>query len=375
MVIKVAHVFISMPVGGAEDLCVSWARNLPQDVRLEFVCLRSLGPVGEEIQRAGLPVHLVPVAARRSFNPFGVRRLATWLKQHRFDLVHTHVYNSHVYGQLAARWAGLPGVMHQHKTFQRGRPHRWLMMQALVRATPWHVTLSAQTKTDIVNHWGAPADRVTVLSNGVDTVEFRPAPDRLGVRRMLGLPEESFLIGGVGSLTGPKNHSATIAASAQLAQSGEPFLAVICGEGMLRESLTREIAQAGLGPTCLLKGNQRPISQWLQALDLFVLPSTWEGQPMVLLQAMACRIPILASRIEGNAAVLGAAHPGLFDLTNSEDYPAKLHRARTSAAFRAEILAHQARTWSDDYAMSTCAGRLASLYGKIVRVRSASGSE
>ena len=78
---KIAHIFISMPVGGAEDLAVGLARHMPPGIELEFVCLRSLGVVGEELRARGVPVHLLPVAPTRRLNLLGVWRLARWLQE------------------------------------------------------------------------------------------------------------------------------------------------------------------------------------------------------------------------------------------------------------------------------------------------------
>ncbi len=367
---KVAHVFISMPVGGAEDLAGGLARNLPPGIELEFVCLRSLGVVGEELRARGIPVHLLPFAPTKRLNLLGIWRLARWLKQNQFSAVHTQVYNSHVYGILAAWLAGIPAVMHQQKTYQRDRLHRWLMMKLLTRLARLHLTLSSQTKADIIREFHALAERVEVLPNAVDLTVFRPAEERTHLREQLGFADTDFLIGGVGSLTAPKNHPATLAMASELAAESISFRVVICGEGELRENLTQQIHALHLTEKVTLAGNQRPVARWIQMLDLFVLPSSWEGQPLVLIQAMACGIPIVASRIEGNVAVLGAEHPGLFDLNTPGDYAAKVKAACQDEKFRQHIVAHQKTNWSEEYSMATCARKLAALYEGLAGRRS-----
>ena len=88
-----------------------------------------------------------------------------------------------------------------------------------------------------------------------------------------------------------------------------------------------------------MPGNKRPIAPWLQALDLVVHPSSSEGKPLAVLQAIACRIPIIASRIEGSVAVLGEKHPGLFTRSSLEEYRTLLQRSLREDAFRNELLA------------------------------------
>jgi glycosyltransferase involved in cell wall biosynthesis len=115
---------------------------------------------------------------------------------------------------------------------------------------------------------------------------------------------------------------------------------LIFGEGAEFARITEGAQSKSLG-NFMLMGAKRPIAPWMQALDVFTLGSTWEGQPMALLQAMACELPIVASRIEGNEAVLGCDHPGLFDVNDEQAYADTVWRVLNDSAFRSRILMHQ----------------------------------
>ncbi|MBI5772228.1 MAG: glycosyltransferase [Verrucomicrobia bacterium] len=340
---KVLHVFISLPVGGAEDLVLSVMRAAPPTDRPEVVCLRELGATGREAERNGLPVRLLSVAPHRSMSLFGLWKLSRWLRASNIAVVHTHVYNAHVYGVLAAWLAGIPSVMHHHKTFNRSRRRRWWIMRLLAKLAAVQVTLSEQTRKDIISELRVPPARVVVVPNAVDSTVFHPAQDRAAIRRQVGLRESSSIIGGVASLTPQKNHSATVAACAELVRRGVQFEAILCGEGMMRPVLEEAIAAKHLQGTIRLVGNQRPLPPWMQSFDVMVLPSTWEGQPLVLLQALACQVPIVASRIEGNIALLGSDHPGLFQTDNLDEYANLVEKVLTEDAFRQNILEYQSR--------------------------------
>jgi glycosyltransferase involved in cell wall biosynthesis len=115
----------------------------------------------------------------------------------------------------------------------------------------------------------------------------------------------------------------------------------IFGEGPLRGELQAQIDALGITGGLMLAGNKRPIVPWLQALDVMVLPSTWEGQPMVILQALACGVPVICSRIEGNTAVLGDDDPGLFDLSSEAEYWGKVYAFFTDSSFHDRLVEHQ----------------------------------
>ncbi|MDB6003635.1 MAG: putative glycosyltransferase, partial [Prosthecobacter sp.] len=161
---KAMHVFISMPVGGAEDLVLSVVRNSQPGAAAEIVCLGELGVVGEEASHHGLAVYHLPLVRGKRFNLLAVFRLARWLRAQGVDVVHSHVYNAHVYAVLAARWAGIPAVMHHHKTFNRERRRRWLIMRALARWTAAQITLSEKTREDLIDALGISERTCSVLS-------------------------------------------------------------------------------------------------------------------------------------------------------------------------------------------------------------------
>ncbi len=339
--IKIAHIFIRMPVGGAEDLVGDILRTAPPGVDIRVVCLQKLDKVGEALQQQfpGV-VELLPWVPDKRFRWSAVKQLAQWFKEQGIHIAHSHVYNAHVYAVLAARRAGIPAVMHHHKTYAEMRWRRKIVLKWLAHRAKAHITLSAQTKEDLCRVFGIAKEKVRVFINPVDDVTFHPAADRAQLRRTMGLDPEQALVGTVASLTPPKNHGLNVAMTEALNAKGFGGRFLAFGEGGERARI-EEAAKAKELTNFMLMGAQRPIAPWMQALDVFVLGSTWEGQPMALLQALACDLPIVASNIEGNAAVLGADHPALFDVTDSEAYTGMVWRVLNDAAFRAEVLAHQ----------------------------------
>jgi glycosyltransferase EpsD len=141
---------------------------------------------------------------------------------------------------------------------------------------------------------------------------------------------------------------------------------MIFGEGTDRSMLEKLVSKNCLEDRMHLMGRKRPIAPWVQSLDLFVLPSHWEGQPMAILQALACQVPILASRIEGNIAVLGENHPGLFEPEDYSGYASLIEMAASDPLFRQSLLdAQNARPVPS---LAGLAYTLAALYNRLVNV-------
>jgi len=342
-IMKVAHVFIHMPVGGAEDLVGDLLRTAPANTEVRVVCLQELGRVGISLQEQ-FPnqVALLPWVPGKRFRLGAVMRLAHWLRQEGVQIVHTHVYNAHVYGVLAAWRAGIPCIMHHHKTYAEMRWRRKLVLRALSHRASAHITLSAQTRMDLCHALDLAPERVRVFVNPVDEDTFHPPSNRSQLRELLGLSKDQLLVGTVASLTPQKNHLLNVRMTEKLGTLGFTGKFLLFGEGKERTSIAD--AAACISPEMFeLMGAKRPIAPWMQALDVFTLGSNWEGQPMVLLQALACGLPVVASRIEGNEAVLGEDHPALFDVTDAEAYARMVWRVLHDNAFRAVVLEHQNR--------------------------------
>jgi glycosyltransferase involved in cell wall biosynthesis len=330
-----------MPVGGAEDFATVVSRYLPAPIQPVFLCLRDLGVLGKELRGAGREVHLLPVALGKRWNAIGTVRLARWLRSQHIRLVHSQTYNSHTYAIPAARLAGVGCLLHQQKTFERLKPHRMLIMRGLVRYAHRVVALSEKTRQDMMVAFHVPAERTAVIPNVIDPAEFFPIDDRASLRSQLGINPDAVIIGSIASLNAVKNHAATLQVLRRLRDEGLSFEAYFFGEGQERAFLESVRRNLKLEEIVHIPGNKRPVAPWLQALDLVVHPSYSEGKPLALLQAIACRIPIIASRIEGNEAVVGEKHPGLFAPGSLEEYRSLLRRGICEDAFRNDLLAFQ----------------------------------
>ena len=350
---RIAFVFTSMPVGGAEDFALGVGPHLAPDFEAHYVCLRELGRLGEEAKAGGKSVHLVRVFPSRWITPWGIGRFADWLKRENISLVHSQTHHAHVFATKAAARLGIPSVVHQQKTLEKLPPRRGRVFRKCLDRASCVVALSARTARDLTETCGVPEKKISVVPNGIDREAFRAPADRTTLRCDLGLPGRGLLVGSVGRLHEHKSHQTTIESVSLARKEGVDVCAVFIGEGAQRSALEDLARSLGVADAVFFAGAQRPVAPWIQALDVFVLSSVWEGQPLALLQAAACGVPILASNIEGNVAVLGGDHPGLFAVGDSA-WLAKLFAAASrDPGFLLKLRESQQRVeipWSDEAA-------------------------
>jgi glycosyltransferase involved in cell wall biosynthesis len=362
--VKVAFLFVSMPVGGAEDFLLSVSKYLSSGIDARFVCLRNLGVLGEEARQAGLPIEVVPFFPTKRMNPLGMMRLARWFRKNGIRVVHAQSYHDQLFGVIAAKLAGIRSIVHQQKTFLELKGRKGFFMRHIYRWADHVIALSEETRRDLIAAFALDPKEVSVVPNAIDPAVFRPVENRDAVRSGLGLDTKEFLAGSVASLHPTKNHRATIGAMALLAKRGAvPPKFLLFGEGQDRPDLEKAIRQHHLGEHLILAGRKRPVAPWLQSLDLFVLASHWEGQPLALLQALDCRIPILASRIEGNTALLSEDHPGLFEPTDHASYADLLEQAVNDENFRQSLIKFQEKLPRPS--LPTLSLQLEELYGRL----------
>ena len=227
---------------------------------------------------------------------------------HRFDLIDAHYfYPDGVAAALVGRRLGKPVVITARGTDlnlipQHALPRR--MIQWAAGQAAGLITV-CQALKDVLVDLGVPPERVSVLRNGVDLALFRPA-EREPARKALGLTKPTLL--SVGHLIERKGHHLVIEALAEL--PGMDLL--IAGEGPERDALERLVERRGLGDRVRLLGavSHGRLPQIYSAADALVLASSREGWANVLLEAMACGTPVVASNVWGTPEVVAAPAAG-----------------------------------------------------------------
>ena len=289
--LSIVHTESSLGWGGQEIRILSESQGLlRRGHEVKLLCPPE-ARIYQEAPAWGVPVVGLPIAKKRLA---GLRSLLDWFRENRCDVVSTHSSTDAWLTGLALLVLGRPFPMvrtrHISAPVPLNRPTRWLY----TRATQRIVTTGETLKKELVERNGFAAVRIDSVPTGVDTERFRPG-DRAAARAALGLPAEPTLIGIVATLRSWKGHRYLVEALTGLPDT---VGLVIVGDGPQREALQGQVRALGLGQRVLFAGNQRDVVPWLQAVDVFALPSyANEGVPQALIQAMLAGLPCVTTAI------------------------------------------------------------------------------
>lgn len=235
----------------------------------------------------------VPIPCRGEVDPWSVFALARAVRRFGADVLHAHSSHALTYAVLARRIAGRARVVASRRVdFPPARHalNRWKYAQ------PDRVIAISEHIARVLREFGLSDEKLRVVYSGVDPARLDVAPI---ARQSLGVPEGAPLIGNVAALVAHKDHRTLIDAMPRVLREFDHAHLLIAGDGPLRGLLEAQIARLGIGDRVKLLGYRRDVPNLLRALDLFVISSCEEGLGTSVLDAMVCRVPVVATAAGG----------------------------------------------------------------------------
>ncbi len=315
--LSIVHVLSSFGMGGQERVALDLAGGQTgEGHRVLTVSLASEdGPLASEFRDQGLEISTVVVRPGR--DPRLFLELARLFRTRHVDVVHTHNPQPLLFSALPAKLARAR-LVHTKHGVNPDSPRRLAMRRAAGRLVDAFVAVSQPTADVASERRECRSGRLHVVPNGIDLRRFGPDGDaRRAIRRELGIPDDAFAVGTVGRLWPEKGHAYLISSLASVL--GESFHLVITGEGPERDNLTRQVAELARPGSVHLTGNRRDVPKVLAALDVFVLTSKSEGLPLVIPEAMAAGLPVVATRVGGIPQVVEEGVTGFMVAYGDED--------------------------------------------------------
>jgi glycosyltransferase involved in cell wall biosynthesis len=302
-------VITSMPVGGAETLLVNMMRRLNREQMLpELCCLKEKGPLGE-VAANEVTVHSDLI--RTKYDRRILARMRKLIDAQRIDAVVTVGAGDKMFwGRLAAWMEGVPVILSAlHSTGWPDCVGR--LNRLLTPMTDGFIAVAADHGRHLIERERFPEEKVHVIPNGVDTYRFRSLPDSgLAVRTKLGIPPAAPVCGILAALRPEKNHTLFLRAAALTAKQRPDAHFVIVGDGPERAKLERVAIEAGVASSTHFVGSRSDIPQVLSAFDVFALTSHNEASPVSILEAMACEIPVVTTRVGSVAESVAEGRTG-----------------------------------------------------------------
>lgn len=291
---RILHTESSTGWGGQEIRILSEAEGMLRRGHHVTLVTPESAEIHPAARKRGIPVVALPIGKKR---PGALMALTRWLEKHRnFDVVNTHSSTDSWLTALACAWLrdAPPMVRTRHVSTAvgRNRATRWLYQSA----TRHIVTTGEALRRQLAEQNGFDAARISSVRTGIDLDAFRPR-DRRACRQALGI-EERPILGILATLRDWKGHDYLIDAWSLLHPQFPDWRLLFIGDGPQRGHLEKRVAQAGLSDSIRLVGNQDDAPLWLNALDLFTLPSYGdEGVPQGIMQAMACGLAVVSTPV------------------------------------------------------------------------------
>jgi glycosyltransferase involved in cell wall biosynthesis len=297
----------TLSVGGTERQFVEVASRLDRsrwDVHVS--CVRAEGPLRKTLEASGIEVSS---HGRGSFkSPSFVAslwELAAHLRRCRIRLVHSFDFYSNVIGGLAARLARVPVVIASQRDLGDLRPRFDRRVQYAMLRMADRILVNSDAVAERLQRHRALVDRIVVIGNGVDLARFAPAEDRAGRRA------GQITVGTLANLRPEKGLADFVRAAALVRDRCPNVRFVVWGDGPERRHLEHLVRQLGLHGVVELPGLTATPEEELRRLDVFVLPSISEACSNGLLEAMATGVPVVTTKVGGNARLVEDGITGL----------------------------------------------------------------
>jgi glycosyltransferase involved in cell wall biosynthesis len=308
--LHIVHTEASLGWGGQEIRILTEAEGMVKRGHRVTLIAPQESNIRRESEARGLSTVALPIGRKRLGGLFSLR---AWLRDNPCDVINTHSSTDTWLSALACATLGnappLVRTRHISAPVPDNVTTRWLYN----KATRFIATTGEKLREQMIREAHVDADRVVSVPTGIDLSRYKPG-DKAARRAELSLPQDAIIVGIVATMRSWKGHRFLLEAIAPL---GDLRL-VIVGDGPQRPALEARVDSLNLRSRVTFTGNLNNVAPWLQAFDLFALPSyANEGVPQALMQAMACALPAISTPVGSIAEIITDNETGL--LVTPED--------------------------------------------------------
>ncbi len=293
--------------GGGEVWMLRTLRALQERGHHVWLCCRPETELAKRAIAQGVPVKLLTF--RGDFDPFTIARLARFMKQERIEVVLTNMDKELRLGGIAAKIAGVPAVIPRRGIDYPLKNHWRYRLAYNVLATRLIANSVATKQALLLNAPWLDPERIEVIYNGIDMQPFLQ-PSRRCLRTEWGVPKEAPLLGFVGQLDKRKGIDILLEAFARIYRQIPQVRLVLVGRGPLQEMIESEVRRQNWGSAVLLPGFINDVVSVMQAIDILLLPSRWEGFGIVLIEAMAAGKPAISTNTSSMLEIIADSQTG-----------------------------------------------------------------
>jgi glycosyltransferase involved in cell wall biosynthesis len=311
--LRVLHLDTGKEWRGGQQQLLYLASALTRADHDSLVVTPKGSPLAQRARNEGLPVR--EITCHGAGDPIAIHAVHQILNETGTQILHAHTANAHSLGFLVLRLPGTPKsrrpafVIHRRVDFQ---PAADPLTRMRYTAEPCLYLCVSDAVRQVLERYGIPPARLRVVHSGIDPARIDAYADgsREHLRAELGVPVEAGVIGVIGALVPHKGHRHLIAALPRILAARPDACVVLFGEGPLEVELRRDCWERGVQTHVLFAGFRPDVARFLPAIDVYVHPSVEEGLGTTILDAMAARLPVVATRAGGIPEVVRHGETG-----------------------------------------------------------------
>lgn len=294
--IRVLHVVTHMNRGGLETMLMNYYRHIDRSqLQFDFLVHRERrADYDDEIEALGGKIYRLP-----PLNPFDLKyrkKLQQFFLEHpEYKIVHSHIDCMSAIPLKAAKKAGVPvRIAHSHSISQ-DKDAKYLLKLFYKIFIPNNATY-LMACGEQAGEWMYGSKDFLVLNNAIDAKQYSfDYKTYCEERNKLGVCADDTLVGHVGRFSPPKNHEFLIEIFAECVRINPKARLLLVGDGDLRPGIVEKVRRLGLEPRVIFAGVRTDVAKLMQAMDVFVFPSIYEGLPLTVVEAQAAGLPCLIS--------------------------------------------------------------------------------
>ena len=365
--ISILHVIDTGGPGGAETVFLHCATQLDRAKFSSTAVVGSDNWLASRVRESGLDPLIAP--ARGSFNVRYLRQLAAIAGRVKADLICAHLYGSAVYASLLGTARSIPVVSVFHGGADISAGDRFTSIKAAIvrNGSRKVVFVSESLREELKAPLKIPPARSVIIPNGVDTTAFRRGRDD-SIRSALRLPPDAILVGAVGNVRPAKAYDNLMRAARALADRSDRFYFVVAGQhdGPLADELMRLRSRLGLESRFFFVGLRSDIQTVLHNLDVFVLSSRSEGFSIACVEAMACEVPVVATRCGGPEEILGQDCGVLVTPDNAGELANAIFRVSQQPELAMSLTRAALKRAREEYSLDAMLSKYEALYESVM---------
>jgi len=283
---KIFYLVTSLNIGGTEKFLVTLAEKLSSEYDITIGVIKSGGILEKQLKDKGFTV--IPCMM-----PW---KLTGYLRLHHIEIIHTFLFWAHIYGRLAAKFAGTPVVITTQQAVDIWKHfYHTFFDKVTAPLCGYFIANSYAASERLQKVEKVPKEKIGVVYNGVDFASFNTADTKEDIRKEFNIPANAFVVSCVSRL----HHDKGVDFLPDIAAKTPGCIFLLAGDGPLMPLLKAKITSMNLEDRFILCGWRQDTPRILKASDAFILPSREESFPQAALEAMSMKLPVIAADVGG----------------------------------------------------------------------------